>query len=76
MANLTITVDDDVLRRARIRALELRTSVNAILRDHLEAFAGGSETRAQAIVRILTLSRAAGSRRGARQWSRDELHDR
>ena len=31
--NLTITVDDELLRRARIRAVTQGTSVNAILRD-------------------------------------------
>ena len=35
MTNLTITVDDEVLRRARIRALEEGSSVNAVLRDYL-----------------------------------------
>ena len=40
MANLTITVDEQVLKRARIRALEDDTSVNALLRDYLEVYAG------------------------------------
>jgi predicted nucleic acid-binding protein len=40
MANLTITVDEELLRRARIRALEQGTSVNALLREYLSAFAG------------------------------------
>ena len=37
MANLTITIDDELLRRARLRALEQGTSVNALLRDYLTA---------------------------------------
>jgi plasmid stability protein len=36
MSNLTITIDEETLRRARIRALEQGTSVNALLRDYLE----------------------------------------
>ena len=43
--NLTITVDDDVLRRARIRALEQGTSVNAVLREFLESYAGADGER-------------------------------
>jgi predicted HicB family RNase H-like nuclease len=35
--NLTITVDDEVLRRARIRALQQGTSVNVLLREFLES---------------------------------------
>ena len=38
--NLTITVDDQVLKRARLRALQEGTSVNAVLRECLEAYAG------------------------------------
>ena len=39
MANLTITIEDDLLKKARIRALEQGTSVNALLRDYLVAYA-------------------------------------
>ncbi len=46
--NLTITVDDEVLRRARIRALSQGTSVNAVLREVLESYAG-SEVEAAAL---------------------------
>ena len=40
MANLTITVDEETVKRARIRALEEGTSVNALLRGYLEDYAG------------------------------------
>lgn len=45
MANLTRSVDDELLRRARMRALELHTSVNALVRDYLESFAGDDPAR-------------------------------
>ena len=32
MANLTLVIDEDVLRRARVRALQQGTSVNALVR--------------------------------------------
>jgi len=77
VANLTVTIDDDLLRRARIRALEQGTSVNAFVREHLEAFAGGDRA-AQACRRVLELAEAAGSGSGVggRRWTRDELHER
>jgi uncharacterized NAD(P)/FAD-binding protein YdhS len=76
MANLTITVDDETLRRARIRALEQDTSVNSMLRDYLEAFAAAGTTWNQATDALLRLSRRARSGRGDRRWTRDELHER
>ncbi len=33
MANLTITIDDELLKRARIRAIEQGTSVSSIEQD-------------------------------------------
>lgn len=76
MANLTITVDDELLKRARIRALEQGTSVNAVLRDYLEAYAGLAGERNAAARAILELSEAARSRHEGPRWTRDELHQR
>jgi len=72
VANLTIAVDDDLLRRARLRALEAGTSVNALLRSYLESFVGDeSMAKRQAIVanpdRVVTTV-------GPRTWSRKDLH--
>ena len=74
--NLTISVDDDVLLLARQRALQERTSVNAVLKRHLEEYAGARRRQVQAVDRLLALSRAGGSGRGNARWTRDELHER
>ncbi len=73
MANLTVSIDDDVLRRARQRAAANGTSVNQLVREFLEQYAGGSDSSARN--RILTFSNAAQSSSGdaGRTWSRDEL---
>lgn len=76
MANLTITVEDDLLRRARIRAAELGTSVNAVLREYMAIWVRADEERAAAVDALIRRSRRARSGRGGRRWSRDELHER
>ena len=76
VSNLTITVDDEVLRRARIRALAQGTSVNALLSDYLEAYAGVRSEHAEAARSLLQLSRSVASRRGDTRWTRGELHER
>ena len=76
MANLTLTIRDDVLRRARIRALQENTSINALVRASLEAYAGINTERENAIQAILHLAQGTSSGRGASQWQRDELYDR
>ena len=75
MAKLTITVNDEALRKARMRALAQGTSVNALLRDFLESYAGVRGEQTAAVRSLLALSRSAGARRGTARWSRDELHE-
>lgn len=77
MTNLTLTVEEDVLRKARIRALELGTSVNALVRDYLRQLAGRS-TAAEGVAEFLAATKdaGAGSGPGGRTWSRDEIYDR
>ena len=73
--NLTITVDDEVLRRARIRALSQGTSVNAVLREFLKSYAG-SDIEAGARARLAELAResAASSGHGGRTWKRNDIY--
>ena len=74
--NLTITVDDEVLRRARIRALQQGTSVNALLREFLESYAG-SDVEGEARRRLAVLAResTASSGPGGRTWTRTQVYD-
>ena len=74
--NLTVVIDEDTLKRARIRAIQENTSVNAVVREFLATYAGGSRQRAEACERLLALSRSCNSRRGDARWTRDELHER
>ncbi|MGA7877555.1 MAG: hypothetical protein WCA08_17980 [Desulfoferrobacter sp.] len=76
MSNLTITVDRQTLKKARLRAIEQGTSVNAVLREFLEAYAGLRSERTKALQEIIALSSISASRRGDRVWSRDDLHER
>ena len=50
MRNITVSVDDETHRRARIRAAELDTSVSALVRNYLRTLAAdpGREARATA----------------------------
>ena len=77
MANLTITVDDGTLKRARMRALEEDTSVNALLREYLEEYAGRRREQLEAARRILASSRDSASSSGpeGRRWTRKELYE-
>ncbi len=77
MTNLTLTIDEETLRKARIRALELGTSVNALVRDYLGQLAGRS-TAAEGLAEFFAATEHAGAGSGAegRNWSREELYGR
>ena len=74
--NLTITIDDAVLRRARIRALQQGTSVNALLREFLESYAG-SDVEDAARRRLAAMAREStgSSGPGGREWTRSPIYD-
>jgi hypothetical protein len=74
MANLTLVVEDDLLLRARKRALDQGTSVNALVRTYLEGYAGGVD--AAAATRAFIERAAAYGARSERDWTREELHER
>jgi len=74
--NLTITVDDDVLKRARLRAITEDTSVNAVLRSFLETYSAAGGREQAAIADLIALSMQSSSGRGAASWTRDDLHER
>jgi hypothetical protein len=73
-ANLTLTLDEDLLRRARIAAIEQGTSINAAVRRFLEAYAGSGDS--SAVEEFLEfadrMSASSGSR--GRRWTREDLY--
>lgn len=77
MKNLTLTIDDEILDRARIVAAEKRTSVNAMVREFL-AEIGKREDRIAAARRELLHLMDTSEGRMAPGWTfdRDETHER
>ena len=77
MANLTITVDAETLKRARIRAVERGESVNQFLAARLREYASAGneqERRRRAAERFVALSRDVSGHSDGRAWTRDELY--
>jgi hypothetical protein len=73
--NLTLSIDDEVVRKARQRAEALGTSVNQLVREYLEQLAGKPDPKELA-ERLRRLSEQAhGDSRGWK-FNREEIHDR
>lgn len=83
MSNLTITIDDDLLHAARVKAVQQGTSVNEVCRQAIAAFAaaGEADARARAHARAkafwdLSHSLQLGPRPDSgKKLSRDALYD-
>ena len=74
--NITVSLDDDVYRRARIRAAEQNRSVSSLVRQFLIDIAN-TETEAEQLKREERKLRAAiRSFRAGDRLSRDEIHER
>lgn len=82
MGNLTLAIDDESLKRARIRALEMGTSVNQLVRDYIEGLGTPAATPDYEAVRrfdeLLELCRKGGFGNGGQpyNWTREEINDR
>lgn len=76
MKNITVSLDDGVYRRARIKAAEKDTSVSALVRRFLCELAG-EETEFERRKRLQDETLATiRSFRAADRLTRDEVHER
>jgi Family of unknown function (DUF6364) len=73
--NVTLSVDDEIMREARRRANAMGTSVNQLVREYLEQFAGKTD-RDAAAKEFERLCRASKGNSRAWKFNRSELHER
>jgi plasmid stability protein len=64
MSNLTVSVDDEIIKRARVRAIQQGTSVSAKIREFLHQYVSESDDvlqkqRADAAARLMQAIEAA-----------------
>ncbi len=74
--NITLALDDDLIRKARVLAAHRNCSVSGLLREELSRLVAESEayeTARQAALKRLALGTHLG---GGPLPARDELHDR
>lgn len=91
MSNLTISVDDELIKRARVRAIQQGTSLSAKVREFLQHYVNESQetlqkqredatARLMAIIEVATSQTQAGaapeaSLPGQRPTLRDALYE-
>jgi hypothetical protein len=73
--NLTLSVDDEIVKKARRRAEALGKSVNQLVREYLEQLAGKIDRKALAEEFREMTRKAQGNSRGWK-FNREEIHER
>lgn len=74
--NVTLVVEEDLLREARAVAAQRQTSVNEMFRQFLKDVVGEESRRNAALARIQPLLDRPSVHLGGPRPSRDELHER
>ena len=77
MSNITLAIEDDIIKKVRKLAVERDTTLTAMVRSMLVQLAARQDLKTEEIIAQLRESFAtADVRLGPRTWSREDLHDR
>ena len=76
MKNITVSVDDETYRRARVRAAEQDTSVSALVREFLQQVAAGESETESLKRQECMLRQQVKNFSGGNRLSRDAVHGR
>ncbi len=76
MKNITLAVGDEVLEQVRVYAAKRKTTVNQIVREHLERIARTEAAGESARARLLNLIDESPGRMGPDwKWNREDAYE-
>ncbi|MFW5711642.1 MAG: DUF6364 family protein [bacterium] len=77
MGNITMTLDDELIKRVKKIAVEQDTTLTGMIRGYLMDIARKDEQRTEEIIAELSeLMNSNSSEVGPISWTRDQLHER
>lgn len=76
MRNVTLSIEENDLKQARIRALQEGTSLNAVMRDFVKQYINRDQHYQQVTERLLKRTEQVQPVQGGRDWTREELYER
>jgi hypothetical protein len=74
--NLTLSIEESILDRARVLAATRRTTVNRLVADYLASIVDRDDARGTAANRLQAMMRRPMLNVGGIHWSREELNER
>lgn len=76
MTNLTLSLDEAIIKKARLRAIRDGTSVSAKMREFLLAYAQEENTQQAAAQAFIAAARRSQANHEGARWSRADAYDR
>jgi predicted transcriptional regulator len=77
MSNITLAIDDEIVRKVRKLAVERNTSLTGLVRATLSQLASREDFRTEELIRQLDRSfDECRLKVGEKTWSREDLHAR
>jgi len=77
MPNITLSVDDEVIKKVRKIAVDKDTTLTTMVREFLQSVADSDAAEKKQAIRKLQKSFRGLSRdMGTRTWTRDDLYER
>ena len=75
--NVTMAINEDLLKKARKIAIEKNTTLTALIRKHLESLVEQEEqNRARIVSELVELLDHSNAVIGRKTWNREDLHER
>ncbi len=76
MTNITLTIDDDIIKKVRKIAIDENSTMTAMIRDYLQSIAEReSPEKARKIALLEKSFTHLSTDMGERTWTRDDLYD-
>ena len=77
MPNITLSVDEEIVKKVRKIAVDKNTTLTAMIREFLQSIADSDAAeKKQAIKKLQQSFRDLGRDMGTRTWMRDDLYER
>jgi hypothetical protein len=77
MPNITLSVDEEIIKKVRKIAIEKNTTLTAMVRDYLSSVAiRDAQEKNEAIKKLRKSFKTVSRDMGRRKWTREALYER
>ena len=77
MPNITLSVDEDIVKKVRKIAIDKNTTLTAMVREFLTSVAArDAQIKNEAVSKLHKSFKTISRDMGQRKWSREDLHER